>query len=379
MKKIMTIVGTRPEIIKLSRVINLFDTFANHILVHTGQNYDPVLSNVFFQDLSIRNPNYNLGVSGKNSIEIISDVILKSYKIMNEEKPDAILLYGDTNSCLSVISAKRLKIPVFHMEAGNRCFDQRVPEEINRKIIDHLSDINMVLSSNAKEYLIQEGIRSDLIFNIGSHLPEVLQFYKNKIERSEIVQKLKLDKKKYFIVSMHREENVDDPNVLEKIMDSLNSVAEKYKLPIIFSTHPRTKSKIKNLKYTNYNDLIIFSSPFGFLDYIKLQIDSFMVLSDSGTVTEEAAILGFPAITLREAFERPEGMDTGVITISNLDKQNILEAISVCSSKEFLDLRSKSIENNLTYIPRNVSQLVLNIVFSHIDQINRNVWKKHKL
>jgi UDP-N-acetylglucosamine 2-epimerase len=376
MKKIMTIVGTRPELIKLSRVINLFDELTNHVLVHTGQNYDHKLNKVFFDDLSIREPDYVLGVKGKNSIEIISSVILKSYNVMIQEKPDAILLYGDTNSCLSVISAKRLKIPVFHMEAGNRCFDQRVPEELNRKIVDHLSDINLVLSENARQYLLQEGISPDTIFNTGSHLPEIFDYYSNQLSNSNILNTLKLDKKKFFVVSIHREENVDNQNNLNSIIDSLNSIADKYCFPIIVSTHPRTSDRLNKLKTDKLSPLIKFLQPFGFFDYIKLQSEAFIVLSDSGTVTEEASIVGFPAVTIREAFERPEGMDFGVVAISSLDKKNVMEAVEVCVNKNFSHLREKAIKSQSIYNNNNVSQQILNIVISYIDQVNRNVWKK---
>ena len=376
MKKIMTIVGTRPELIKLSRVISLFDEFTEHILVHTGQNYDYELNKIFFEDLSIREPNHILGVKGDNSIEVISGVISKSYKIMIEEKPDAILIYGDTNSCLSVISAKRLKIPVFHMEAGNRCFDQRVPEELNRKIVDHLSDINLVLSENARQYLIQEGIRPDTIFNTGSHLPEILNFYSTRLFKSNILQKLKLDKKKFFIVSIHREENVDNKDSLITIINSINSIANKYNLPVIVSTHPRTKDRLSKLKTCDLNPLIRFLQPFGFFDYIKLQSEALIVLSDSGTISEEASIIGFPAVTLRESFERPESMDFGIVAITSLDKKNVMEAVEICISKNFVKLREHAINQRLVYKNINVSQQILNIVISYIDQVNRNVWKK---
>ena len=379
MKKIMTIVGTRPELIKLSRVINLFDELTDHILVHTGQNYDHELNKLFFNDLSIRQPNHILNVKGKNSVEIISSVISKSYYILQKENPDALLIYGDTNSCLSVISAKRLKIPVFHMEAGNRCFDQRVPEELNRKIVDHLSDINIVLSDHAKQYLIQEGIRADNIFNVGSHLPEILDFYSKKIDQSSILKQLKIDEKNYILLSFHREENVDDQKNLITIIDSLNAIAEKYSMPIIVSTHPRTKDKIRHLNINYLNPYIRFLKPFGFFDYIKLQSSAFVVISDSGTVTEEASIIGFPAITIREAIERPEGMDYGVLAISSLDKKSVLDTIEVCVNKNFLSLKEESIESKMIYKNNKVSQQILNIVMSYVDQINRNVWKKTKV
>jgi UDP-N-acetylglucosamine 2-epimerase (non-hydrolysing) len=376
MKKIMTIVGTRPELIKLSRVINLFDELTNHILVHTGQNYDYELNNIFFQELDLNQPDYNLSVTGSNSCAVIAEIISKSYDVMLKEKPDALLLYGDTNSCLSIISAKKLKIPVFHMEAGNRCFDQRVPEEINRKIVDHLSDINMVLSENARQYLIEEGVKADTIFNTGSHLPEILDFYKNEILKSQILRKLKLDQKKFFVVSIHREENVDNVDNLKRIINSINTIAKRYKVPVIVSTHPRTKDRLNKIKSYEFDPLIRFLKPFGFFDYIKLQSEALIVLSDSGTISEEASIIGFPAITVRESFERPEVMDFGAVAITSLDKNKVIEAVEICLNKKFLYLKEKEIKSQSVYSNKNVSQQILNIVISYIDQVNRNVWKK---
>ena len=295
--KVMTIVGTRPEIIKLSRVISELDKFTTHILVHTGQNYDYELNEIFFKDLQIRKPDHFLNAVGKNSAETISKVIYESDKIIEKEKPDAVLLYGDTNSCLSVISAKRKQVPIFHMEAGNRCFDQRVPEEINRKIVDHLSDINMPLTDHAKQYLIKEGIDASSIIKTGSCMKEILKFYSNEIENSTIHKTLGLKPKKYFLVSAHREENVDYEENLESLLLSLNSISEKYGIPLIVSTHPRTKDRITKMKTkVKPHKLISFLKPLGFFDYINLQKNSFCVISDSGTITEESSILGFPAI-----------------------------------------------------------------------------------
>ena len=328
--KIMTIVGTRPEIIKLSRIINELDKSANHILVHTGQNYDYELNEIFFKDLKIRKPNHFLNAAGKNTAETISKIIFESDKIFEKEKPDAVLLYGDTNSCLSVISAKRKQIPIFHMEAGNRCFDQRVPEEINRKIVDHLSDINMPLTEHARNYLLSEGIDPNTIIKTGSCMKEILTFYKKDIESSLVHKNLNLETKKYFLVSAHREENVDYSDNLESLLISLNAIAEKYNIPVIVSTHPRTKNRLEKFnKKVKTNNLIKFLKPLGFFDYIQLQSSAYCVISDSGTITEESSILKFPAIMIRQAHERPEGMDEGTLIMSGIHKDRIIESIEV--------------------------------------------------
>ncbi|MBT4959930.1 MAG: UDP-N-acetylglucosamine 2-epimerase (non-hydrolyzing), partial [Flavobacteriaceae bacterium] len=328
--KVMTIVGTRPEIIKLSRVISELDKFTNHVLVHTGQNYDYELNEIFFEELKIRKPNHFLDAVGKNPAETISKVIYESDIIIETEKPDAILLYGDTNSCLSVISAKRKQVPIFHMEAGNRCFDQRVPEEINRKIVDHLSDINMPLTEHARNYLISEGIDASRIIKTGSCMKEILNYYNSDINKSKVLLELKLKSNKYFLVSIHREENVDYSSNLSSLLKSLNYIAEKYKFPVIVSTHPRTKDRITKLKTKiKLNSLIQFLKPLGFFDYIKLQKSSFCVISDSGTITEESSILKFPAIMIRQAHERPEGMDEATVIMSGIEKKRIEESINV--------------------------------------------------
>jgi UDP-N-acetylglucosamine 2-epimerase (non-hydrolysing) len=372
--KIMTIVGTRPEIIKLSRIINELDKSADHILVHTGQNYDYELNEIFFKDLKIRRPNHFLNAAGKTVAETISKIILESDKILEKEKPDAVLLYGDTNSCLSVISAKRKQIPIFHMEAGNRCFDQRVPEEINRKIVDHLSDINMPLTEHARNYLLAEGIDSDRIIKTGSCMKEILNYYKEEISKSKVINTLNLKSKKYFLVSAHREENVDYNNNLEALLNSLNSIAEKYNIPIIVSTHPRTKDRLKKFdKKIKMNSLIKFIKPLGFFDYIKLQSSSYCVISDSGTITEESSILKFPAIMIRQAHERPEGMDEGTLIMSGLKKDRIIESIDIVT-KLYDDGKIPNIIDD--YNVDNVSQKVVKIIFSYIDYVNRNVWKK---
>jgi len=320
--KVMTILGTRPELIKMCRVIAEFDNSFNHVFVHSGQNYDYSLNQVFFDELGIRKTNYFLGADGGSSIEIITDIINKVDNLLDSEVPDAVVYYGDTNTSLSIIAAKKRKIPIFHMEAGNRCFDQRVPEELNRKIVDHLSDINMVLTEHARRYLINEGIKPENIFKTGSHLPEVLNFYKSKISKSRIIDQLNLKKKEYFLASIHRQENVDIEDNLLSILMSFKALVKKYNFPFLVSLHPRTKDRLNDLKIKENLDLdlsgITFIDPLGFFDYINLQSFSFCVLSDSGTITEEASILNFPAINLRNTHERPEGMDSGFIIMSGL-------------------------------------------------------------
>jgi len=370
----MTIVGTRPEIIKLSRIINELDKSADHILVHTGQNYDYELNEIFFNDLKIRKPDHFLNAAGKSTAETISKIIFESDKIFEKEKPDAVLLYGDTNSCLSVISAKRKQIPIFHMEAGNRCFDQRVPEEINRKIVDHLSDINMPLTEHARNYLLSEGIDPNTIIKTGSCMKEILTFYKKDIESSKVHNNLSLDLNKYFLVSAHREENVDYIDNLESLLLSLNAIAEKYSLPVIVSTHPRTKDRLEKFnKKIKTNNLIKFLKPLGFFDYIKLQSSAYCVISDSGTITEESSILKFPAIMIRQAHERPEGMDEGTLIMSGTHKDRILESIEVVV-KQYNEGKIPTIIDD--YNVDNVSQKVIKIIFSYIDYVNRNVWRK---
>ncbi len=372
--KVMTIVGTRPEIIKLSRVICELDKFTNHTLVHTGQNYDYELNEIFFKDLEIRKPDHFLNAVGKTTAETISKVINESDKVIEKVKPDAILLYGDTNSCLSVISAKRKQVPIFHMEAGNRCFDQRVPEEINRKIVDHLSDINMPLTEHAKQYLIKEGIDPSTIIKTGSCMKEILDYYSTKIEKSTIHKKLGLKTKSYFLVSAHREENVDYHENLGSLLLSLNSISEEYGIPVIVSTHPRTKDRLEKMKNKiKPHKLISFLKPMGFFDYIYLQKHSYCVISDSGTITEESSILKFPAIMIRQAHERPEGMDKGTLIMSGLEKDRINESINVVTEQHKNGIIPKIVED---YNEENVSQKVVKIIFSYIDYVNRNVWRK---
>ena len=373
----MTIVGTRPEIIKLSRVISEFDKHTNHILVHTGQNYDYELNEIFFSDLNIRKPDHFLNASNENTAKMIGNIISKSDEILEKELPDAILLYGDTNSCLSVISAKRKKIPIFHMEAGNRSYDQRVPEEINRKIVDHLSDINLVLTEHARKYLLKEGIQDDRIFKTGSHMPEVLEYYKESINQATILDLLKLKRFNYFLVSMHREENVDDQENLKSLLETLNEIAKTYKLPIIVSIHPRTQKRLNNLKNFKLNQYIQFLKPFGFCDYIKLQLEAKCIISDSGTITEEASILNLPAITIRNSHERPEGMDSGTLIMSGLKYQNVLESISIILSQH--DYKEQHFGRIKDFEELYVSKKILRIVRSYIEYVNENVWKKRNI
>lgn len=374
MLKVMTIVGTRPEIIKLSRVMAELDKYAEHIIVHTGQNFDFELNEIFFQQLGVRQPDYYLDAAGKNAAETIANVIRKSDELMDAVRPDALLLYGDTNSCISVISAKRKRIPIFHMEAGNRCFDQRVPEEINRKIVDHLSDINMPLSEHARRYLINEGLRPETVIKTGSPMTEVLLYHKVAIAKCAILETENLKKGEYFIVSTHREENVDSERNFSDLLNSLNAITEKYKKKVIVSTHPRTRKKLETIGFTNANPMIEFMKPFGFLEYIKLQQNAYCVISDSGTITEEASILQFPAITIRQAHERPEGMDEGVLIMTGLNKERIIDSIDIVVSQ--FSENNKVIRHIPDYEPENVSQKVVRLILSYTDYINRIVWHK---
>lgn len=374
MLKVMTIVGTRPEIIKLSRVMTELDKYTQHIIVHTGQNFDYELNEIFFQELHIRKPDYFLEAAGKNAAETIANVIRKSDELMEKLQPDAILLYGDTNSCLSVISAKRKKIPIFHMEAGNRCFDQRVPEEINRKIVDHLSDINMPLSEHARHYLLEEGLRPETVIKTGSPMTEVLKFHQKEIEANDVLEKENLKKGEYFIVSTHREENVDSEKNFSDLLDSLNAIVEKYRMKVIVSTHPRTRKKLEAIGFVNTNPMIEFMKPFGFMEYIRLQQNAFCVISDSGTITEESSILHFPAITIRQAHERPEGMDEGTLIMTGLNKERILNSIDIVTSQ--YTEKTDIIRTIPDYEPENVSKKVVRIILSYTDYINRTVWHK---
>jgi UDP-N-acetylglucosamine 2-epimerase len=374
MLKVMTIVGTRPELIKMSRVIAEFDRHTRHVLVHTGQNYDYELNEVFFDDLEIRKPDHFLEAVGDNAAQTIARVIEKADEVLAAEQPDAVMLYGDTNSCLAVIAAKRRKVPVFHMEAGNRCFDQRVPEELNRKVLDHLSDINLVLTEHARRYLIAEGIRPETIIKTGSHMREVLDHYMPKIQASDVIQRMQLERGRYFIVSAHREENVDSEENLRDLLDTLNALAETYDVPVIVSTHPRTRKRLDALSGLEPDARIQFMKPFGFCDYIRLQIESLCVISDSGTITEEASLLNLPAITIRNAHERPEGMDAGTLIMAGLQKERVIDAVRITVAQH--DHQQFAVRPVLDYENPSVSKQVLRIVESYTDYVNRTVWRK---
>ncbi|MBD2824377.1 non-hydrolyzing UDP-N-acetylglucosamine 2-epimerase [Xenorhabdus szentirmaii] len=372
--KIVTVVGTRPEIIRLSCVISQLDKYTDHILVHTGQNYDYELNEVFFNELKIRKPDYFLNSAGKNSAETIGNVIIKSDNLFEETEPDALLILGDTNSALVSIAAKRKKIPIFHMEAGNRCFDYRVPEEINRKIVDHISDINLTYSEIAREYLLKEGVPADQIIKTGSPMKEVLDFYKDDIRKSNILNRLELKPAEYFIVSSHREENVDSTEKLSSLIHALNVIAEKYNQPVIVSTHPRTRNRINELNL-NVNSKVQFLKPFGFFDYIKLQTNAHVVLSDSGTITEESSILNFPALNLREVHERPEGFEEASVMFVGLDIERIIQGIEILR-----DQKRGNIDRDLRIVSDyqidNVSMKILRIILSYTNFVNQKVWKK---
>jgi UDP-N-acetylglucosamine 2-epimerase (non-hydrolysing) len=370
--KILTIVGTRPEIIRLSRIIPKLDMFCDHILVHTGQNYDYQLNEIFFNDLKIRKPDSFLNAAGDTAMETVGLVIMAVDKVLEQYRPDAILLLGDTNSSLSAIAAKRRKIPIFHMEAGNRCFDDRVPEEINRRIVDHISDINLTYSDIAREYLLTEGIAPDQVIKTGSPMREVLTHYWQDIDDSDILSRLGLNKKGYFVVSSHREENVDSPKMVKKLLEILNNLAERYKKPIIFSTHPRTRIRLTSLDLKSHH-LIKFMEPFGFFDYIKLQIEAHCVLSDSGTITEESSILNFPALNLREVNERPEGFEEGSVMMVGLNADMVMQCLSVLEQQAHGDQRSLDMVKD--YSPLNVSEKVLRIILSYTNFVNQKVWK----
>ena len=366
--KVMTIVGTRPEIIKLACVIPELDKYTEHLLVHTGQNYDYELNEIFFDSMGIRKPDVFMNAAGTDAAETIGNVIIKSDELIKKHKPDAVLLYGDTNSCLSVISAKRNKVPVFHMEAGNRCFDQRVPEEINRKVVDHLSDINMTITEHARRYLVAEGIPAETVIKIGSSMKEVLAKNKNSIDNSDVLSRLGLKEKEYFVLSAHREENIDSEKNFNDLIESINVICETYKLPVIFAVHPRTQ-KLIDAKGIKLHELVQAMKPLGFADYVKLQQNAYCVISDSGTITEESSLLGFPAITVRQAHERPEGMDEGTLIMTGLDQATILDAIKVVTSGPMGIVKD--------YDADKVSQKVVRIILSYTDYVNRTVWRKN--
>ena len=374
--KVLTLVGTRPELIKLSETIKELDRSVEHTLVHTGQNYDYELNQVFFEQLGIRKPDYFLEAAANNTAATIANVIQKTDAILEKVKPDAFLIYGDTNSCLGVIAAKRKQIPIFHMEAGNRCFDQRVPEEINRKIIDHLSDINMVLSEHARRYLIREGIGQETIIKTGSSMQEILKEHKQKIELSKVLTQEKLSKDSYIIVSAHREENIDSEENFKALLETLEAIQKHFNKVLIVSTHPRTKNKLKATGFINQNKEIRFMKPFGFFEYIKLQKEAFCVISDSGTITEEASLLKIPAVTIRQAHERPEGMDEGTVIMTGLNPDNVIRAIQV-SRNHFED--TVPFEAVQDYVVESVSKKVVKIILSYTGYINRTVWRKNDL
>jgi len=374
--KVITVVGTRPEIIRLSRVIPEMDKYFDHKLIHTGQNFDYELNEIFFKQLKLRKPDIFLESAGSSSAETIGNVISKIDKTILQLKPNAILILGDTNSCMSAIAAKRRKVPIFHMEAGNRCFDERVPEEIIRKIIDHTADINLPYSDIARNFLIAEGIPPERIIKTGSPMKEILDFYSEEIISSSIIEKLDLTEYKYFLVSAHREENVDSENNLKKLIKTLNSIYEIYKLPIIVSTHPRTRKMLEKIDIeTSKNTDIKFMKPFGFLDYIKLQLKSYCVLSDSGTITEESSILNFPALNLREAHERPEGFEETSVMMVGLNPMRILSALEILKDQKRGDERDLQLVKD--YDIGNLSKKIVRIIESYTDYVNRVVWKKY--
>lgn len=372
--KVMSVVGTRPEIIRLSRVLAKLDQYCEHIIVHTGQNYDFELNEVFFNDLGVRKPDYFLSAAGKNAATTIGQVIIKVDEVLEEVKPDAMLVLGDTNSCISALPAKRRKIPIFHMEAGNRCFDQRVPEETNRRIVDHTADINLTYSTIARDYLLSEGLPPDRVIKTGSPMFEVLSHYMEHIDSSDVLQRLGLEENKFFVVSAHREENVDSPKQLQKLAQILNAVAEKYDLPVIVSTHPRTRNRIEAAGIAFHKNIQLLK-PLGFHDYNHLQKNSMAVLSDSGTITEESSIMNFPAVNIREAHERPEGFEEASVMMVGLEVSRVLQALSI------LETQPRGTERLLRqvadYSMPNVSDKVVRIIHSYTDYVKRVVWKEY--
>jgi UDP-N-acetylglucosamine 2-epimerase len=374
MLKVMTIVGTRPEVIRLSRVIKQLDQYCDHVLIHTGQNYDYELNEVFFSELNIRRPNEFLESAGNTAAETIGRIIIGVDRTLAEHKPDAVLVLGDTNSCLSVIAAKRRMIPIFHMEAGNRCFDSRVPEEINRRIIDHTADIHLTYSEIAREYLLREGLPPEQIIKIGSPMREVINHHMEAIDASDVLSRLGLEERKYFVVSAHREENVDSPENLHRLFDILNTMATTYEEPIVVSTHPRTRKNIEALGLVAHSH-VSFHRPFGFIDYVKLQICAHAVLSDSGTITEESSLLNFPALNLREAHERPEGFEEASVMFVGLDRNRTMQALEVLANQPRGAIRLLHMVKD--YKPDNVSSKVLRILLSYTSYVNRRVWYRN--
>lgn len=374
--RVMTIVGTRPEIIKLSRVIHELDKYVEHVLVHTGQNYDYELNEIFFKDLELRKPDHFLNAAGKNAAETIGNVITKADDVMAAVAPDALLLLGDTNSCLAAIAAKRRRIPVFHMEAGNRCFDQRVPEEINRKIVDHISDINLTYTEHARRYLLAEGLRPEMVIKTGSPMKEVLDHHSAAIEASDVLQRLQLKRGDYFVVSAHREENVDAQENFRDFLATLNALATRHDKAVIVSTHPRTRKRLEERGAGDMDAHIQFLKPLGFFDYVHLQKYAACVISDSGTITEESTILDFPAVTIRQAHERPEGMDEGTLVMCGLKSEDVLEAIRIVVAQHAQGPRQFRLVPD--YDTGNVSKKVLRLLLSYTDYVNRVVWRETK-
>jgi UDP-N-acetylglucosamine 2-epimerase (non-hydrolysing) len=372
--KVMTIVGTRPEVIKLSRVIAELDRRVTHVLVHTGQNHDYELSRIFFEELGIRRPDHFLRCAGRTAAETIANVVSRSDAVLAKERPDALLLLGDTNSCLAAISAKRRRIPVFHMEAGNRSFDERVPEEINRRIVDHVSDINLPYTEHARRYLLREGLRPETVIKTGSPMYEVLRHHERDVARSAVLARLGLAPRGYFTVSAHREENVDDPENFRDLLAALAAVAARYRKPVVVSTHPRTRARLDARKGAKLPPRIRFVKPLGFPDYVKLQANAFCTLSDSGTLTEEASILGFPAVMIRQAHERPEGMDEAVTVMAGLKPQHVLEAVALAVAHHAERKRPRRVVPD--YEVPDVAEKVVRIILSYTDYVNRTVWRK---
>ena len=372
--KVVTVVGTRPEIIRLSRVIPLLDKYCDHVLVHTGQNYDYELNQIFFDDLGIRKPDHFLGTAGDSLAKTIGNIIAAADDVLAQRQPEAMLVLGDTNSCLAVLPAKRRKIPIFHMEAGNRCFDQRVPEEINRRIVDHTADVNLTYSTIAREYLLREGLAPDLVIKTGSPMLEVLTHYRPKIDASDVLARLNLKSREFFLVSAHREENIESPRTFSKLVDVLNAVAEDHGMPVVVSTHPRTQKRITEAG-VSFHPLVTLLKPLGFFDYVKLQLSARAALSDSGTISEEASILNFPALNLREAHERPEGMEEAVVMMVGLEVRRVRQALAILADQprgEERGLRQVS-----DYSVPNVADKVLRIILSYTDYVNRVIWRKY--
>lgn len=372
--KVVTVVGTRPEIIRLSCVMKKLDEHCEHILVHTGQNYDYELNEIFFNDLGIRKPDYFLGAAGASGAETIGNVVIAVDKVLAGVQPEAMLVLGDTNSCMAVLPAKRRKVPTFHMEAGNRCFDQRVPEEINRRLVDHMADINLTYSSIARDYLLAEGLPADMVIKTGSPMFEVLNTYLDDIESSDVLQRLKLEEGQFFVVSAHREENVDSDKNFLNLVDSLNSIAQKYQMPVIVSTHPRTQKRVDALG-VEFDSLVRLLKPMGFMDYNKLQLSAKAVLSDSGTINEESSILNFPALNLREAHERPEGMEEAAVIMTGLQKERIMQSLAIIEKQP--RGKERLIRQVFDYSMPNVSDKIVRIIHSYTDYVNRVVWKKY--